>query len=54
MVKVVTFFLIGMAILAIFGRLRFPRIGTGRGAARCPSCGRPLIGRGPCDCGGKA
>ncbi|MDW4550186.1 hypothetical protein R5H32_12555 [Defluviimonas sp. D31] len=54
MVKIVTFFLIGMAILAIFGRLRFPRIGPKRGAARCPSCGRPMIGRGPCDCGGKA
>ncbi len=54
MVKVVTFFLIAIVILAIFGRLRFP--GQARLAARkCPDCGRFRIGRGPCECtkGGK-
>jgi hypothetical protein len=56
-VKVITFFLIGMLILALFGRLRLP--GTGprtRRAAKpksCKTCGRFLIGNGPCDCGTK-
>lgn len=61
MVKVVTFFLIGMVILALFGKLRLPRARLGRrrgdktGAAmldarKCPDCGRHVIGRGPCDC----
>lgn len=54
MVKVVTFFLIGIAILALFGRLRLPRNWPKRrGLARCPDCGRPLIGKAPCNCGGK-
>lgn len=63
MVKVVTFFLIGMLVLAIFGRLRLPgklsgrRGGAGRRAGgprldarKCPRCGRHAIGDGPCDC----
>ncbi|MCB2111021.1 MAG: hypothetical protein H6895_13700 [Defluviimonas sp.] len=50
MVKVVTLFLIGMLVLALFGRLRMP--GRHR-KARCPSCGRPLIGPGPCGCGAR-
>ena len=49
MVKAVTFFLIAIIILAIFGKLRFP--GQARLASRkCPRCGRFRIGRGPCDC----
>jgi len=47
-VKVIALFLAGMAILALFGRLRFPA--AARRAKTCPHCGRPLIGRGPCDC----
>jgi hypothetical protein len=58
MVKVITFFLIGMVILALFGRLRIPKVMTRETkpltAARCKRCGKPLIGKGPCDCGGKA
>ena len=50
MVKVVTFFLIGMIVLAMFGRLRFP--GQKRlESAKCKSCGRYRIGKGPCKCG---
>jgi hypothetical protein len=52
LLKIFSLFLIGMAVLAVFGRLRFP--GGGRkslGAAKCPKCGRPKIGKGPCDCG---
>ncbi|SPH23415.1 hypothetical protein DEA8626_02478 [Defluviimonas aquaemixtae] len=54
-IKIVTFFLIGIAILALFGRLRLPWQGPRKlRAARCPNCGRPQIGQRPCDCGGKA
>lgn len=49
-IKVVTLFLIGMAVLAMFGRLRLP--GSKRlGSRKCPDCGRYRIGKGPCDCG---
>lgn len=50
MVKVVSLFLIGMLVLAMFGKLRFP----GKkmlDRRKCPSCGRYRIGRGPCACG---
>ena len=50
LVKIVTLFLIFMAVLAMFGRLRFPGI-TGLTKGKCPDCGRPRIGRGPCPCG---
>ena len=50
-VKIITLFLIGMAVLAIFGRLRFPGGARGRTARACPACGAPLIGRGRCPCG---
>lgn len=52
LVKIVVLFLIGMAVLAMFGRLRLP--GRGKRAqkrpASCPRCGRYIIGKGPCDC----
>ncbi|MFM1863807.1 MAG: hypothetical protein RLZ26_2329 [Pseudomonadota bacterium] len=52
MTKIVTIFLVVIALLAIFGRLRMPRLpGLGRVATTCPSCGRHKIGRGPCPCG---
>ena len=48
--KIISLFLIGMAVLAMFGRLRFP--GSKRlEQAKCPKCGRYRIGKGPCDCG---
>lgn len=48
-VKIVFLFLIGMAVLAMFGRLRFP--GQKRlSDAKCRHCGRYRIGRGPCPC----
>lgn len=63
MVKVITFFLIGILILAIFGKLRLPGNLSGRGqtpkggvagrlntARKCPKCGRYSIGNAPCDC----
>lgn len=49
-VKIVFLFLIGMAVLAMFGRLRFP--GRKRlSSMKCPRCGRYRIGKGPCTCG---
>jgi len=51
LIKGMTLFLVAMAVLAMFGRLRVP--GTGkrpRKTARCPQCGRPKIGSGPCPC----
>ena len=48
-IKIVTLFLIAMGVLAMFGKLRFP--GKARlQSARCPSCGRYRIGKGPCPC----
>ncbi|MEC7259002.1 MAG: hypothetical protein VXW58_14410 [Pseudomonadota bacterium] len=53
--KIVVLFLVGMGVLAMFGKLRLP--GAKRlGSARCPRCNRYRIGKGPCACGhgGKA
>jgi hypothetical protein len=48
--KIVSLFLIGMAVLAMFGKLRVPGLRrlTDR---KCPNCGRYRIGKGPCPCG---
>ncbi len=48
-VKIVLLFLIGMGVLAMFGKLRIPMITSRQG--KCPACGRPRIGKGPCPCG---
>lgn len=48
--KIVSLFLVAMAVLAMFGKLRFP--GQKRlQSAKCPRCGRYRIGKGPCSCG---
>ena len=48
--KIVVLFLVFIAVLGIFGKLRMP--GAARlSDKRCPKCGRFRIGRGPCDCG---
>ncbi|MCK0150021.1 hypothetical protein MWU54_08315 [Marivita sp. S6314] len=50
--KIVILFLIFIAVLAMFGKLRFP--GSTRLAnAKCRKCGRYRIGKGPCPCSGK-
>ena len=47
--KIVVLFLVFIAVLGMFGKLRLP--GAKRLAAkRCPNCGKLRIGRGPCDC----
>jgi len=52
-VKIVALFLAVMAVLAMFGRLRFPSLpGKDKLATRkCKNCGRYKIGKGPCRCG---
>lgn len=56
MIKIVLLMLVVLAVLAMFGRLRFGGPGTTRQALprRCPSCDRPLVGKGPCSCGNGA
>lgn len=50
LIKVIALFLAGMAVLAMFGKIRFP--GQDRlAAAKCKACGRYRIGKGPCVCG---
>ena len=48
--KIVTLFLVFMAILAMFGKFRFPGQKT-IASKRCTKCGRFRLGKGPCDCG---
>ncbi|EET49283.1 hypothetical protein TR2A62_2223 [Thalassobium sp. R2A62] len=47
--KIVSLFLVFIGVLAMFGKFKFP--GQQRLAdAKCKSCGRYRIGRGPCPC----
>ena len=55
--KVAILFLAAMVLLALVGRALFAgtlrlRRDPARRPETCPSCGRFLIGKGPCDCGG--
>jgi hypothetical protein len=50
LIKAVVLFLVFMAVLAMFGRLRIPGLRR-RDPRKCPRCDRFLIGKGPCDCG---
>lgn len=49
LVKIASLFLVGMAVLAMFGRLRYPGQKQIE-AAKCPDCGRFKFGRGDCRC----
>ncbi len=54
--KIVTFFLIFMLVLGMFGKWRRRLTGKPPQArlkrpAKCPRCGRFLLGGGPCSCG---
>ncbi|SFI63979.1 hypothetical protein SAMN04488095_1437 [Jannaschia pohangensis] len=51
LLKIVSLFLIGMGVLAMFGRLRFPDQARLTGRGKCRHCGTPKVGRGPCPCG---
>ena len=59
LVKVITIFLLAMVLVGMIGKLLFPSalppvLRKRKGAPRCGRCGRYLIGRGGCDCGGRA
>ncbi len=47
--KIITFFLIGMAVLAMFGKLRMPKV-KALNARKCKKCGAFRIGKSPCVC----
>jgi len=55
-VKAVSLFLIAMLVLAMFGKLRAPRIGRGGNrkkplsARKCRKCGSYILNEGPCAC----
>lgn len=49
--KIVSLFLIGIAVLAMFGKLRFPGATARRLSPTCRECGAPRVGRGACPCG---
>lgn len=48
--KIVTLFLVFIAILGIFGKLHVLLPRRRQKTARCKNCGRHLIGKGPCEC----
>ena len=56
LVKVILLFLVVIAAIGWIGSLvgrppfRPPRRRPPLLSARCPDCGRPRIGKGPCDC----
>lgn len=50
-VKIITLFLIAMAGLAMVGAFRVRRRKPPKLAGKCPKCGRPRVGPGPCPCG---
>ncbi|WP_298294123.1 hypothetical protein [uncultured Litoreibacter sp.] len=47
--KIITFFLIGMAVLAMFGKLRIPKIKAYE-KRKCAKCGSFRIGKSSCMC----
>lgn len=51
--KIVTLFLVFIAVLGMFGKLRWilPRRPARLASTTCPACGRHKIGKGPCPCG---
>ncbi|MEM9434324.1 MAG: hypothetical protein AAGA12_10410 [Pseudomonadota bacterium] len=53
--KIMSLFLLGMMVLAMFGKLRLPKMPKPRlrAARRCPNCDMPQIGKGPCACAQK-
>ena len=57
--KIIIVFLCAMVLVGMIGKVLFPdnrmlrgrtrKSVTGRGG-KCDQCGRPLVGRGPCEC----
>ncbi|MEM9794874.1 MAG: hypothetical protein AAF919_00180 [Pseudomonadota bacterium] len=51
LLKIVSLFLIGMVVLAMFGRLRWPGPLAKAAPRRCRACKSLIVGRKPCPCG---
>lgn len=54
LVRVVLLFLVLMAALAMFGKLKLPSLkppSKRLEARKCPKCGSYKVGKGPCNCG---
>ena len=49
--KIVTLFLVFIAILGMFGKLRLLVPKKLQRTAKCEACGRHVIGKGKCPCG---
>ncbi len=54
-IKLVSLFLIGMLALAMFGRLKMPKVGKNGNrpnlkARKCKKCGSYILGKGACAC----
>jgi hypothetical protein len=47
--KIILLFMVFMAVLAMFGKYRFPGQDKLKNA-QCSNCGRYKIGKGPCAC----
>lgn len=47
--KIITLFLVGMMVLALIGKFRFPGQAKLK-SLTCKKCGRYKIGKGPCAC----
>lgn len=47
--KIVSFFLIGIVVLGMFGKLRLPKV-KALDTRRCAKCGSFKIGKSPCVC----
>ncbi|SIT10735.1 hypothetical protein SAMN05421774_105309 [Gemmobacter megaterium] len=52
MIKAALFLLVALGVLGIFGGFRLRRRDPRRRISQstCARCGRPRIGKGPCDC----
>lgn len=50
--RIVTLFLVGMCVLAMFGKLNVPGLKRITDA-KCKSCGKFTFGK-PCDCKGRS
>ncbi len=50
LVKIVTLFLVFVAVLGMFGKLSYLLPWRREKSTKCEDCGRHLIGSGPCVC----
>ncbi|MBD3763510.1 MAG: hypothetical protein IE927_01930 [Rhodobacterales bacterium] len=56
LIKTIALFLLAFMVLGLVGKVLFPgalqrQKDRLRLVRRCPACGRPRLGKGPCPCG---